>query len=109
MKNKNFAILAIMLVVVTAIFTFYLSHQPKVEVVDSSISLRQSVRSLENSFNSILKSHVKVDSILQHQNKDIATSIKKDGKKIDSNVILVQSVTKSMKQVWYDSLSNYSN
>jgi len=109
MKNKNFAILAIVLVGVTAIVTFYLSHQPKVETVDSSISLRQSIRSLENSFNSILKSHVKVDSILQHQNKDIATSIKKDGKKIGNNVTLVQSVPKSKKQAFYDSLSNYSN
>ena len=108
MNNKTFAILAIMLVGVTAIGTYYLSHHPKVDVVDSSVSLRQSVHSLENSFYSILKSHSKTDSILQHKNKDVAASIEKEGKKIGSNVTLVQSIPKSKKQAFYDSLSNYS-
>lgn len=103
MNNKTFATIAIVLILITAIVTYRLAHnKPQIKVEDS---LRNSCNSLYNSFQSVKKSHkLLIESSDKIRNSRIE-NIKKTDVRIGNVDIIMQKLTKSNGQQFFDSLT----
>lgn len=104
MNNKTFAIIAIVLMLVTAIVTYRLAHPtPQIKVEDS---LRNSCNLMYESLQSIQKSHkLIIESSDKIRNSRIE-NIRKTDVRIGNVDIIMQKLTKSNGQQFFDSLTN---
>lgn len=104
MNNKTFAIIAIALMLITAIVTYRLAHnKPQIKVEDS---LRNSCNSMYESLQSIQKSHkLIIESSDKIRNSRIENIKKTETKIIYVNTV-IEKVNKSNGQQFFDSLTN---